>query len=63
MIYAFQTCSVCGKSINWERLRVLPETRRCVQCSEEYGTDAKVDSLQIGMDPDTYKDLLGAVRS
>ena len=63
MIYVFRTCSICGKAINWERLSVLPETRCCVQCAETYGTDIDLRPPDIGMDLDTYKDLLGAIRS
>ncbi len=63
MVFAFRTCRLCGKSIRWERLEVLPETRCCVKCAEEYGTDIDLSSPEIGMDLDTYKDLLGAVRS
>lgn len=63
MVFAFHTCSMCGKPINWERLEVFPETRRCVHCSEQFGTDIDLNPTQIGMDLDTYKDLLGAVRS
>lgn len=63
MVFAFHTCTFCGQPIKWERLQVFPETRRCVLCSEKYGTDIDMVQTTIGMDPDTYKDLLGAVRS
>lgn len=63
MVFAFHTCSLCGQPINWERLQVFPETRRCVHCSEEHGTDINLAQPTIGMDLDTYKDLLGAIRS
>lgn len=63
MIFVCHTCSICGQSISWDRLKVFPETRRCVQCSEEYGSDIDLIQTNIGMDIDTYKDLLGAVRS
>lgn len=63
MIFFFHTCIKCGKLINPERLEVLPETRLCKGCSEEIGSDMIVHRTEIGMDPDTYKDLLGAIRS
>ncbi len=63
MIYVFRTCSVCGEPISWERLSVFPETRCCVKCAEEYGSDVNFSNPVIGMDKKTYKDLLGAVRS
>ena len=49
-------CEICGKLIPKERVEALPETKRCIECARSRGTD-------VGMDPDTYKDLLGAVRS
>ncbi|AZR73122.1 hypothetical protein BBF96_06825 [Anoxybacter fermentans] len=63
MVFVFRTCIHCGRAINWERLEVLPETHCCVHCAEEYGTDINISPTKIGMDLDTYKDLLGAVRS
>jgi DNA-directed RNA polymerase subunit RPC12/RpoP len=63
MVYFFHTCVRCGKVISPERLEVLPETRLCKECSEEMGSDIIIKRREIGMDLDTYKDLLGAIRS
>ncbi|MFS8525313.1 MAG: TraR/DksA C4-type zinc finger protein [Limnochordales bacterium] len=56
-------CEICGKPISRERLQALPETRRCVTCAERNGSDVTAPRVGIGMDIDTYKDLLGATRS
>ncbi len=63
MIFFFHTCNICGKRINPERLEVLPETKLCKDCAEKIGSDMIVQRTEIGMDLDTYKDLLGAIRS
>lgn len=63
MIFTCHTCSICGHPISWDRLKIFPETCRCVRCAEEYGSDIDLIQTKIGMDIDTYKDLLGAVRS
>lgn len=56
-------CEICGKAIPRERLEALPDTRRCIECARANGTDFCAKRADVGMDPDTYKDLLGAVRS
>ena len=56
-------CEFCGCSIPQERLTILPQTKRCVECAEKNGSDIVSKRSDIGMDSDTYKDLLGAVRS
>ncbi|HHV62017.1 MAG TPA: hypothetical protein GXX51_05185 [Firmicutes bacterium] len=56
-------CEICGKIIPEERLRILPETKRCVECAEKNGPDVHAKRRDVGMDIDTYKDLLGAIRS
>lgn len=56
-------CVICGKAIPEERLKALPQTKRCVDCAREKGSDIVVRKVDIGMDADTYKDLLGATRS
>ena len=56
-------CELCGKEISAERLEALPETKRCVKCAKEKGSDIVARRSEIGMDIDTYKDLLGAIRS
>ena len=56
-------CELCGKLINIERLEVLPQTKRCVECARENGSDVTGRRTVIGMDIDTYKDLLRAVRT
>jgi hypothetical protein len=56
-------CELCGKPIPRERLDALPETRRCVDCARENGSDLDTKRVDIGMDLDTYRDLLRAVRS
>ncbi|AZO95032.1 hypothetical protein GM661_08340 [Iocasia frigidifontis] len=63
MIMFFHTCIKCGRLINPERLEVLPETRICKDCAEKLGSDMIIKDTKIGMDLDTYKDLLGAIRS
>ncbi|HLS91408.1 MAG TPA: TraR/DksA C4-type zinc finger protein [Limnochordia bacterium] len=56
-------CELCGRPIPKERLQALPETKRCVECARKNGSDIKSRRIAIGMDVDTYKDLLGAIRS
>ncbi|HHV93906.1 MAG TPA: hypothetical protein GXX47_05135 [Firmicutes bacterium] len=56
-------CEICGKPIPPERLDALPQTRRCVDCARANGTDIHSKRVEIGMDLDTYRDLLRAVRS
>lgn len=56
-------CELCGKEISAERLEALPQTKRCVKCAKEKGSDIVARRAEIGMDIDTYKDLLGAIRS
>jgi hypothetical protein len=56
-------CEICGKAIPKERLEALPDTRRCIECARTNGTDYSPRRTEVGMDIDTYKDLLGAVRS
>jgi RNA polymerase-binding transcription factor DksA len=63
MVFFFHTCIKCGKKINPERLEVLPETRLCKECAEKIGSDMLTTRTEVGMDIDTYKDLLGAIRS
>lgn len=58
-----RSCEMCGKTIPNERLEILPQTKRCVKCAEEHGSDVVANKVDIGMDKDTYKDLLGATRS
>lgn len=56
-------CEICGKPIPEERVKALPETKRCVECARKNGSDVLARRSDIGMDIDTYKDLLGAIRS
>ncbi len=63
MIYYLRTCVFCGKAIPLRRLEALPETRRCYDCSQKMGSDMENRPVKIGMDMETYRDLLGAVRS
>ena len=56
-------CEICKKPIPGERLEALPETKRCVECARKNGSDFVAKRTEIGMDIDTYKDLLGATRS
>lgn len=56
-------CELCGKPIPKERLEVLPMTNRCVECAKKNGPDVPTKRTEVGMDPDTYRDLLGAIRS
>ncbi|MGE5559008.1 MAG: TraR/DksA C4-type zinc finger protein [Bacillota bacterium] len=56
-------CEICQKPIAEERLKVLPETKRCVECARNKGSDLATKRTEVGMDIDTYKDLLGATRS
>lgn len=56
-------CELCGRRIPKERLQALPETKRCVDCSRKNGSDIRGRRIDVGMDVDTYKDLLGAIRS
>ncbi|MGE5583446.1 MAG: TraR/DksA C4-type zinc finger protein [Bacillota bacterium] len=56
-------CQLCGGIIPAERVAALPETQRCIECSRQKGPDFIAKRTTVGMDIDTYKDLLGAVRS
>jgi hypothetical protein len=56
-------CELCGVIIPLERVEALPETKRCVECSRQKGPDFFAKRTEVGMDIETYKDLLGAVRS
>lgn len=56
-------CEICGRPIPRERMVILPETKRCVECSEKKGADFFAKRTEIGMDIETYKDLIGAIRS
>jgi hypothetical protein len=56
-------CEICGEIISRERVEALPETKRCIGCSRMKGSDFYAKRTEVGMDIDTYKDLLGAVRS
>lgn len=56
-------CDICGKLVPTERLEALPDTKRCVACADKIGSDVTGRRLVVGMDADTYKDLLGATRS
>ncbi|NLM26405.1 MAG: hypothetical protein GX208_09885 [Firmicutes bacterium] len=58
-----QKCTICGKVIPEERLKALPQTKRCIDCAREKGSDVVARKVDIGMDAETYKDLLGATRS
>ena len=58
-----KNCELCNKPIPEERLKALPETKRCVECAQKNGSDLHTKRTEIGMDIDTYKDLLGAIRS
>lgn len=55
-------CELCGKPIPPERQKLLPETRRCVDCARTKGSDIHIRQVDTGMDIETYKDLLGAIR-
>lgn len=56
-------CEICGKLIPTARLAVLPDTHRCVRCAAEKGSDIVFKQRTVGMDIETYKDLLSATRS
>lgn len=56
-------CEICGKPISAERMALLPDTKRCVDCARKNGTDFAARRDSVGMDIETYKDLLGAMRS
>ena len=56
-------CEFCDRPIPGERLRALPQTRRCVECAEKNGSDIAPRRVEIGMDVETYKDLLRATRT
>lgn len=56
-------CEICGGTIPSARLEALPDTKRCVECARKKGSDIVARRSEIGMDIETYKDLLGAVRS
>ncbi|SJZ71821.1 TraR/DksA family transcriptional regulator [Selenihalanaerobacter shriftii] len=63
MVIYFKTCEICGQAINKGRLEALPLTRLCIDCAKTFGSDIKDSNTKVGMDQDTYCDLLGAVRS
>lgn len=56
-------CELCGRPIPQERLEILPQTRRCVECARAKGSDVRGIRSEVGMDPDTYQDLLRAIRN
>jgi len=56
-------CQICGCEIPLERIKALPQTKRCVDCARKNGSDIVTRRVEIGMDLDTYKDLLGSTRS
>lgn len=56
-------CEICGRPIPLARVEALPGTKRCVECSRQKGADYFAKRIEVGMDLDTYKDLLGATRS
>lgn len=56
-------CELCSLPIPEERLRALPETRRCVECARTNGSGLAPRRVEIGMDVETYKDLLRATRT
>lgn len=56
-------CEICGHVIPNARLEALPDTHRCVVCAAKKGSDIMVKNYAVGMDIDTYKDLLSATRS
>ncbi len=56
-------CEICGSLIPLARVEALPDTKRCVECSRQKGADYFAKRIEIGMDLDTYRDLLGATRS
>jgi hypothetical protein len=58
-----RVCDICGKEIPEERLKALPDTRRCVECATKNGSDVVAKKHNVGMDIETYKDLLGATRN
>ena len=63
MIYILKTCIFCGKAIPTHRLEALPGTRRCYKCALDEGPDVENIPFQVGMDPETFRDLLRAIRS
>lgn len=56
-------CEICERVIPQERVEALPGTKRCIECSRLMGSDFCAKRTEVGMDIDTYKDLLGAIRS
>ncbi len=56
-------CEICGRVIPKARLDILPTTKRCVECAKKNGTEIQGKRTEVGMDIETYKDLLGATRS
>ena len=56
-------CELCGRPIPVERLAALPETKRCVDCARKNGSGLSPRRVEIGMDVETYKDLLRATRT
>lgn len=63
MEFHLQTCEFCGQTISLHRKEAIPETRRCYGCSAIKGTDMHYEPGELGMDKETYGDLLGAIRS
>lgn len=63
LLIVVKKCEICGVVIPTERMIALPDTKRCVDCSRQRGSDFVAKRTEVGMDVDTYKDLLGAVRS
>lgn len=45
-------CEGCGKKIPKARLHVLPNTRYCVKCQQEYEVDNPVDGSIYLTEPD-----------
>ena len=63
MLFFYHPCRYGGKGRNPGRLQALPETKICKDCAEVSGSDLILPRKEVGMDPETYKDLLGAIRS
>lgn len=59
----YRLCEICGNEIAPERLEILPDTQRCVDCAREKGSDIIMRrEIDLGFDAETYKDLLEAMR-
>ncbi len=63
MLWIVKTCVLCGRGVDLLRHVALPETKRCVECARKWGSDIQLPDVIIGMDAETYRDLLEAVRS